>query len=452
MEIVEKLPVTVLSGFLGTGKTTLLNHILNNREGKKVAVIVNDMSEINIDLAKVNSNSTETKLSRVDEKLVDFHNGCICCTLREDLLKEVTAIAQERRFDYLIIESTGISEPMQVAETFTFPVEGTESHLNDITRLDTMLTTVDCMRFWNDMSSIQKLKERGESAGPDDQRTIANLLVDQIEFANVILLNKTDLVTPEQVNKIHLFIEKLNPTAKIYNTLYSKLDLDKVLNTRLFDFNKAMLAPGWLQEIRGQHLPETLEYGISSFVYRARRPFHPSRLFKLFEAAKNPKEKEKKTFAAVMRGKGFIWIASRHQWSGEWEKVGDIYYVAEGSEWNCETPEDEWLGDRNAILKDFIDGSDKRQEMVLIGVDMDKERINQELNSCLLTDKEFKMTPEKWEDFEDPFEDWDCMFESDEEESEEVEEKEHKHTSNCKHDHDEDDERPHKHTKYCHDS
>jgi G3E family GTPase len=411
MERADKLPVTVLSGFLGTGKTTLLNHILSNREGKKVAVIVNDMSEINIDLAKVNS--SDTKLSRVDEKLVDFHNGCICCTLREDLLVEVTALAQERRFDYLIIESTGISEPMQVAETFTFPVEGTEWNLSDITTLDTMVTTVDCMRFWNDMASIQKLKDRGESAGPEDERTIAALLIDQIEFANVILLNKTDLVTPDQVNKIQAFIEKLNPNAIVYKTLYSKIDLDKVLNTRLFDFDKATLSPGWLKEIRGEHKPETLEYGIGSFVYRSRRPFHPVKLYKLFEDAKGEK---KCAYANVMRGKGFIWIASRHLWSAEWEKVGDIYTVEQGSDWYCLTPEEEWEGaDRETILKGFENGSDQRQEMVLIGVDMNKEEIINELNNCLLDDSEFQLKPEEWEYYEDKFQEWDQQFESEEE-------------------------------------
>lgn len=269
--ISHKLPVTVLSGFLGAGKTTILSHILNNREDKKVAVIVNDMSEINIDSALIQS---EVSLNRSEEKLVEMSNGCICCTLREDLLEEVTKLAQQRRFDYLVIESTGISEPLPVAETFTFADENGVS-LSDVAKLDTMVTVVDAVNFLKDYDEAKYLQDTGESLGEDDERSVADLLVDQVEFADLILVSKTDLASSEDIERLTAILQTLNTHAKIVPIANGQVDIDHVLNTGLFNFERAQQAPGWLKEMRGEHVPETEEYGIGSFSYEARRPFHP---------------------------------------------------------------------------------------------------------------------------------------------------------------------------------
>ena len=285
MEIntIKKLPVTVLSGFLGAGKTTVLSHILNNREDKKVAVIVNDMSEINIDSEIVKN---EITLNRSEEKLVEMSNGCICCTLREDLLEEVTNLAKQERFDYLVIESTGISEPLPVAETFTFADENGIS-LSDVATLDTMVTVVDSVNFLKDYEEAKYLQDTGESLGDEDERSVADLLVDQVEFADIILISKTDLISADDLERLKAILKTLNTFAKLVPIEKGNVDISQVLNTGLFDFERAQRAPGWLKEMRGEHVPETEEYGISSFVYEARRPFNPAKFFQFLHGTKD---------------------------------------------------------------------------------------------------------------------------------------------------------------------
>ncbi len=393
-----KLPVTVLSGFLGAGKTTVLSHILNNRENKKVAVIVNDMSEINIDAATVKS---EVSLNRSEEKLIEMSNGCICCTLREDLLEEVNKLAKEGRFDHLVIESTGISEPLPVAETFTFADEQGAS-LSDVAKLDTMVTVVDAVNFLKDYQEAKYLKDKGESLGEDDERSVADLLVDQVEFADLILISKTDLVNTEDLERLKAILKTLNTDAKVLPIEHGNVDIDKVLNTGLFDFERARQAPGWLKEMRGEHIPETEEYGIGSFCYEARRPFHPD---KFHEFLHNTKQ-----YGKLIRSKGFFWLATRPEYAGQWSQAGGIArYGFAGLFWKA-VPEKDWPEDEEylaSIKNQWVEPfGDMRQELVFIGQGLDQEKMTQKLDECLLTEEEVLKGREYWETLKDPFPVW----------------------------------------------